>query len=71
MMISFNGGSNWMIWKPRMEDSLFCKNLVAPLEGDISKPAEMRNEDWKKVDHKAVDYIRQWLDDSVFHHGRS
>ena len=32
-MVAFNG-SNWAIWKPRMEDFLSCKDLEGPLLGD-------------------------------------
>ncbi|KAK8921663.1 hypothetical protein KSP39_PZI019972 [Platanthera zijinensis] len=64
-MVSMNG-KNWSIWKPRMEDLLYCKDLHAPLTG---RPASVKDdEEWKKMDRKAVGFIRQWLDDSVFHH---
>ena len=33
--------SNYSIWKPRMEDILYCKDLYAPIDGDNSKPKDM------------------------------
>ena len=33
--------SNYSIWKPRMEDILYCKDLYAPIDGDKSKPKDM------------------------------
>ncbi|CAL9128159.1 unnamed protein product [Musa acuminata var. zebrina] len=66
-MISLNG-NNWMIWKPRMEDLLYCKDLNEPLQGDSAKPTTMTDNEWKRLDRKTIGFIRQWLDDSVFHH---
>ena len=66
-MISLNG-NNWMIWKPRMEDLLYCKDLYGPLQGDSAKPTTMIDDEWKRLDRKTIGFIRQWLDDSVFHH---
>lgn len=66
-MISLNG-RNWMIWKAKMTDLLYCKDLYAPVEGESSKPETMTAEDWKKLDRKTIGTIRQWVDDTVFHH---
>ena len=66
-MVNLNE-SNWMIWKSKMEDLLYCKDLFAPVERDSAKPKTTSEDDWKKLNQKAVGYIRQWLDDSVFHH---
>ena len=33
--------SNYSIWKPRMEDILYCKDLYALIDGDKSKPKDM------------------------------
>ena len=48
-MISLNG-NNWMIWKPRMEDLLYCKDLYGPLQGDSAKPTTMTDDEWKRLD---------------------
>jgi len=66
-MISLNG-NNWMIWKPRMEDLLYCKDLYGPLQGDSAKPTTMTDDEWKRLDRKTIGFIRQWLDYSVFHY---
>ena len=52
-MVSFNG-TNWVTWKTKMEDLLFCKDLNGPIEGDSGKPKEMKDDEWKKLDQKAV-----------------
>ena len=66
-MSSFNG-SNWVTWKTKMEDLLFCKDLYGPIEGDSGKPEGMKDDEWNRLNRKAVGVIRQWIDDSVFHH---
>ena len=57
-MVAFNG-SNWAIWKARMEDFLCCKDLQGPLLGDGAKPEKMSVEEWRILDRKTVGYIRQ------------
>ena len=64
-MVSLNG-KNYMIWKAKMEDILYCKDLYSPIEGE--KPEAMSEDDWKKLNRKTIGVIRQWLDDNVFHH---
>ena len=66
-MISLNG-SNWTIWKAKMEDLVYCKDLYVLILGVSAKTKDMSDDDWKKLDRKAAGFIRQWLDDSVFHH---
>ena len=65
-MVAFNG-SNWAIWKARMEDFLCCKDLQGPLLGDGAKPKKMSVEEWRILDRKTVGYIPQWICDNVFH----
>ena len=65
-MVAFNG-SNWAIWKARMEDYLCCKDLHGPLLGDGAKPEKMSVEEWRILDRKTVGYIRQWICDNVYH----
>lgn len=66
-MISLNG-TNWVTWKTKMEDLLYCKDLYGPIEGDKGKPVGTKDEDWNKLNRKTVGVIRQWIDDNVFHH---
>ena len=37
--------SNYSIWKPMMEDVLYCKDLDNPIEGDSAKQSEMSVKD--------------------------
>ena len=60
--------SNYSIWKPIMEDILYCKDLYAPIDGDKSKPKDMSEAEWKIMHRKTIALIRQWVDQSVFHH---
>jgi hypothetical protein len=60
--------SNYSIWKTRMEDIMHCKELFDPTELKGVKPVAVTNNDWKKLNRKAVGYIKQRVDQSVFHH---
>ena len=60
--------SNYSIWKPMMEDVLYCKDLHGPIEGDSVKPSDMSDRDWRKLNRKNIGCIRQCIDVSVFHH---
>ena len=51
-----------------MKDLLYCKDLYGPLQGDSAKPTTKTDDEWKRLDRKTIGFIRQWLDDSVFHH---
>ena len=50
--------SNYSIWKPRMEDILYTKDLYLPIHGDKRKPAEMNDDDWEVLNRKSVVRIR-------------
>ena len=60
--------SNYAIWKPRMEDILYCKDLYDPIEGDEAKLAILSDKEWKKLNRITVGLIRQWVDHTMFHH---
>ena len=60
--------STYSIWKPIMEDVLYCKDFHDPIEGDSAKPSEMSNKDWEKLNRKSIGCIRQCIDVNVFHH---
>jgi hypothetical protein len=55
-MVSLNGRI-YMIWKAKMENMLFCNDLNSPIEG--ATPEKMSNDDWKKLNMKAIGVIRQ------------
>jgi hypothetical protein len=60
--------SNYSIWKPMMEDVLYCKDLHDPIEGDNAKPSSMLDKEWAKMHRKTIGCIRQCIEVSVFHH---
>ncbi|GFY99659.1 hypothetical protein Acr_13g0010590 [Actinidia rufa] len=74
-MVEHNLGSmiilsatNYAIWKPRMEDILFCKDLHDPLENKGEKPEAKKDEEWRKMNRKTIGLIRQCIGHEVFHH---
>ncbi|XP_028116809.1 uncharacterized protein LOC114314525 [Camellia sinensis] len=52
-MIKLNA-SNYAIWKPRMEDVLYCRDLFDPIELNGVKPPTEKNEDWKRKNRKTI-----------------
>jgi hypothetical protein len=46
--------SNYSIWKTRMEDILYCKELFEPIELNRVKPNAKTNDELKKLNRKAV-----------------
>lgn len=60
--------TNFTIWKPRMEDILYCKDLYDPIENKGVKPKDMTDEEWKKLNRKTIGLIRQLVGHEVFHH---
>ncbi|CAL8167685.1 unnamed protein product [Prunus armeniaca] len=59
--------SNYSIWKPRMEDILYCKDLYESLQLLGQKPEGKLDDAWSILNRKAIGQIRQ-VDQSVFHH---
>lgn len=51
-----------------MEDLLYWKDLYAPVEDNTAKLEAIFVDNWKKLNCKTIGIIRQWVDDSVFHH---
>lgn len=51
-----------------MEDLFSCKDLYDPLEAKGVNPNPTKETEWKKLNRKTIDQIRQWIDHSVFHH---
>ncbi|GFS34643.1 hypothetical protein Acr_00g0035090 [Actinidia rufa] len=60
--------TNYAIWKPRIEDILFCKDLHDPLENKGEKPEAKKDEEWRKMNRKTIGLIRQCIGHEVFHH---
>ena len=59
--------SNYSIWKRKMQDMLYCKDLFRPVLGK-EKPEKMSDEDWEILHMKAAATIRQWVDHNIFYH---
>ena len=59
---------NYAIWKLRMKDILFCKDLHDPLENEGDKPTSTKDEKWRKMNRNAIGLIRQCIGHEVFHH---
>ena len=60
--------SNYLIWNTRMEDILYCKELFEPIECRGYNPVTTTEDECKKLNRKIIGQIRQWVDQSVFHH---
>ncbi|PKI43124.1 hypothetical protein CRG98_036503 [Punica granatum] len=59
---------NYSIWKSRMEDILFCRNLYDPSEGNSAKPKDKDDKAWEHANRKTIGLIRQWINNSIYHH---
>ena len=53
---------NYSIWKTRVEDILYCKELFEPIECRGYKSVTTTEDEWKKLNRKAIGQIRQWVD---------
>ena len=61
-------GANWQIWKLLMIDILYQKECESPItEGKAQKPASIDDDAWKKIDRKALSYIRPCLSDEILY----
>jgi hypothetical protein len=60
----FNG-QNYQLWKMKMEDYLYQKDLFLPLSGVAKKSAAMKDEEWEILDRKALGTILLSLAASV------
>ena len=60
--------ANYSIWKPKMKDILYYKDLYDFVEKGEVKPDNVIVDDQKKMHRKAIGLIRQWVDISVFHY---
>lgn len=65
-MISLSG-ANYHLWKGKMEDLLFVKELHVPVFEE-NKPAEKTEDQWTLLHRQVCGLIRQWVDDNVLHH---
>lgn len=45
---------NYSLWKVQMHSLLVKQDLALAIEGNAKKPSTMSNEDWQKMDEKAM-----------------
>ncbi|KAF5781986.1 putative RNA-directed DNA polymerase [Helianthus annuus] len=60
-------GSNYHVWKGKMEDLLYVKDYYMPVF-NTDKPEGKTDEEWNILHRKVCGYIRQWVDDNVLNH---
>lgn len=65
-MVNLNG-SNFHVWKGKMEDLLYVKNYYLPVFA-TEKPADKTESEWTILHRQVCGYIRQWVDDNVLNH---
>ena len=59
--------SNYSLWKPMMEDILYCKDLYEPIVKD-KIPTGVTEEEWRVLNRKTVGMIRLYINHNIFHH---
>ncbi|GJX10932.1 putative RNA-directed DNA polymerase [Tanacetum coccineum] len=65
-MVNLNG-SNYHVWKGKMEDLLYVKDYYLPVFS-TEKPENKTDAEWTILHRQVCGYIRQWVDDNVFNH---
>jgi cell division cycle protein 20 (cofactor of APC complex) len=65
-MVTLNG-SNYALWKGKMEDLLYVKNFHEPVFA-TEKPDNKTDDQWTLLHRQVCGYIRQWVDDNVLNH---
>ncbi|GJV58461.1 putative RNA-directed DNA polymerase [Tanacetum coccineum] len=65
-MVSLNG-SNYHVWKGKMEDLLYVKDYYLPVF-TTEKPENKTDAEWTILHRQVCGYIRQWVDDNVLNH---
>jgi len=65
-MVSLNG-SNYHIWKGKMEDLLYVKQFHLSVFA-LDKPENKSDEELTLMHRQVCGYIRQWVDDDVLNH---
>jgi len=59
--------TNYSLWKPMMEDLLYCKDLYEPIVRD-KVPTGVTEEEWRVLNRKTVGMIRLHINHNIFHH---
>ena len=58
-------GENYHLWKGKMKDLLFVKNLHLPVFAS-NKPESKSDEEWDFEHQQVCGFIRQFVDDNVY-----
>ena len=58
-------GKNFQLWKMKMEDYLYQKDLWRSLEGKAKNQRSMSNDEWDRLDRNALGSIQLCLTPSV------
>jgi hypothetical protein len=56
---------NYQLWKMKMEDYLYQKDLFLPLGGITKKSTTMKDEEWEVLDRKTLGTVRLCLEASM------
>ena len=59
--------SNYSIWKWKIWDLLYCKDLFKLVKG-MTKPKGMSDDDGEILHTKVVATVKYWVDHNIFHH---
>ena len=65
-MISLNG-TNYHLWKGKMEDILYVKYYYLPVFVE-EKSVDKSDAKWALLHSQVCELIRQWVDDNVLNH---
>ena len=60
-------GSNYHLWKGKMKDLLFVRNMHLPAFA-TKKPGSKSDEEWAFEHQQVCGFIRQYVDDNVYNH---
>lgn len=60
-------GTNYHLWKDKMKDLLFVKNLHLPVFA-TKKPDSKSDEEWEFEHQQVCGFIRQCVEDNVYNH---
>ncbi|MCF8701943.1 hypothetical protein L3054_11210 [Corynebacterium sp. MC-10] len=58
-------GTNFHIWKGKMEDLLVVKNMDLPIFA-TEKPETKSEEEWRRDHRQVCGFIRQFVGDNVY-----
>ncbi|KAG8391719.1 hypothetical protein BUALT_Bualt01G0216400 [Buddleja alternifolia] len=61
--LSFDDIKHLLLWKGKMTDLLYVKNLFS-----VDKPESKSDEDWEHENMQVCGFIRKWVEDNVYNH---